>query len=180
MTASVPYVSHYLDYPTFRQHDTILIQSCTGTGKTTCVAQHLLSEWVREGVNTKLLSIVTRTSLADQHSKSFSALGMKNYLDIKHGLCDVDCLVICLNSLEKLEAVDDDELKNYVVYIDEVTSLLEFTSDDLLDIVMKQVVVTLTRVIKHARKVILSDAMLTDGCLELIKSRDNDRCLQKV
>ena len=102
---------------------------------------------------------------------------MVNYQDIKHGLCDVECLVICLNSLGKLEALDDDELKNYVVYIDEVSSLLEFTSSDLLDTVMKQVVMSLTRIIKDARKVILSDAMLTDGCLELIKSRGNYRCL---
>ena len=51
---------------------------------------------------------------------------MVNYQDSKHGLCDVECLVICLNSLGKLEALDDDELKNYVVYIDEVSSLLAF------------------------------------------------------
>ena len=86
----------------------------------------------------KFLSIVTRTSLADQHCKSFKALGLKSYQDVKYGLCDEDALVICLNSLGKLEALDDDEIQNYILYIDEVTSLLEFTGNDFLDNVMKK------------------------------------------
>ena len=125
-------MSELLDYPTFKQHDTIIIQSCTGAGKTTAIAKHMTQE---QG---NFLSIVTRTSLADQHCKSFRALGLKSYQDVKFGLCDEDALVICLNSLGKLEALDDDEIQNYTLYIDEVTSLLEFTGNDLLDNVMKK------------------------------------------
>ena len=121
------YVSHLLDYPTFRQHDTIVIQSCTGTGKTTAIAQHMNTEWVMNGETSTILSIVTRTSLADQHCKSFKALGLKSYKDVKVGLCDEDALVICLNSLGKLAALDDDEIKNYTLYIDEVTSPVSYT-----------------------------------------------------
>ena len=100
--------------------------------KTTAIAKHMTQE------PGNFLSIVTRTSLADQHCNSFKALGLKSYQDVKFGLCDEKALVICLNSLGKLEALDDDEIKNYTLYIDEVTSLLEFTSNDLLDNVMKQ------------------------------------------
>ena len=72
-------------------------------------------------------------SLADQHSKSFANLGIINYQDVKFGLCDVDRLVICLNSIGRLDVLDDSEMSEYIVFIDEVTSLLEFTGNDLLD-----------------------------------------------
>ena len=62
------------------------------------------------------------------------------------------------------------------LYIDEVTSLLEFTGNDLLDNVMKKVVVTLSRLVKHAKKVILSDAMINDVAFELVKTELRDSC----
>jgi len=142
------YVSELLDYETFREHDTIVIESSTGTGKTTAIAQHMARE---EG---KFLSIVTRTSLADQHCKSFKDIGLTNYQDVKHSHCEQKRLVICLNSLGKLDALDDDEMAEYTVFIDEVSSLIEFTGNDLLDTVMRKIVVTLTRFIKHAKRVI--------------------------
>ena len=64
-----------------------------------------------------------------------------------------------------------DRIKDYTVYIDEVTSLLEFTGNDLLDNVMKQVVATLSRLAKHAKTVILSDAMVNDAAFELVNNR---------
>ena len=48
---------------------------------------------------------------------------------------------------------------------------MEFTGNDLLDNVMKQVVVTLSRLVKHAKHVILSDAMINDAAFELLKNR---------
>ena len=156
VAGDAPFVSDLLTLESFRAHDTILIESCTGTGKTTAVAKHM-------DPNSKCLSIVTRTSLADQHCKSFEALGLRNYQDVQFGLCDEPRLVVCLNSLAKLEALDDDEIKQYTVFVDEVSSLIEFTSNDLLDSVMKKVVVTLTRLLRLAGKVILCDAMLRDG-----------------
>ena len=71
-----------------------------------CVAPVLEQE-----PETKFLSIVTRTSLADQHCKSFEDVKMKNYQDTNGDLCDVRALVICLNSLVRLEGLDDDEIK---------------------------------------------------------------------
>ena len=144
---STRFVSELLSRETFEHYETIAIRPCTGTGKTTAIARLM-----EEGDSyTKFLSIVTRTSLADQHSKSFANIGITNYQDVKHGLCDVDRLVICLNSIGRLDVLDDSEMSEYVVYIDEVTSLLEFTGKDLLDNVMTNVVVTLTRLIKPPR-----------------------------
>ena len=101
----------------------------------------------------KFLSITTRTTLADQHQKSFEAIRMENYQDIKVSLYDADVLGLCLNSLVKLEALDEREIADYVFYIDEVASFTEFTNNDLLDNILKRLVSTLTRIIHHARKV---------------------------
>ena len=49
--------------------------------------------------------------------------------------------------------------------------MLEFTSNDLLDTVMKKVVVTLSRLVRYAKKVIVSDAMINDGTFLLLKNR---------
>ena len=80
------------------------------------------------------------------------------------------------NSLGKLEALGDDEIAEYTVFIDEVTSLIEFTGNDLLDAVMRKIVVTLSRLIKHAKRVILSDAMINDGAFELVKKQLPGSC----
>ena len=74
--------------------------------------------------------------------------------------------------LVKLEALDEREIADYIVYIDEVASFTEFTNNDLLDNILKRLVSTLTRIICHARKVIVSDALISDSTFELLKHRD--------
>ena len=106
ITFNERYVSEGLDYDTFSNHDTIIIKSCTGTGKTTCVAKHAEQYMTND---TKFLSIVTRMSLADQHIKSFQSIHRHNYQDTQGSLCDVKSLVICLNSLHKLKVLSDDK-----------------------------------------------------------------------
>jgi hypothetical protein len=163
-----PFVSEGLSYKTFEEHDTIIIKSCTGTGKTTAVAQHA-AKFMSSA--SKLLSITTRTSLSDQHEKSFGDIGMKNYQDIKANFNDVNSLTICLNSLAKLGDLGEDELSNYIVYIDEISSFLEFTHNDTLDGVLQQVFVLLQRLVKFAGKVIVSDALINDATFFFLKSR---------
>ena len=102
---------------------------------------------------TKFLSIVTRMSLADQHSKSLQSIHMHNYQDTQGSLCDVKSLVICLNSLHKLKELSDEEMSKYIVYVDEVSSFAEFTNNDLLDNIMKHTVATLTSFLRLAHKV---------------------------
>ncbi len=65
--------------------------------------------------DTQFLSITTRTSLADQHEKSFTSLNMKNYQDLKTDIYDAKCLGVCLNSLVKLDALEEEEIAKYVV-----------------------------------------------------------------
>jgi len=162
------FVSDGLSFDTYQAHDTIIIKSCTGTGKTTAVAKHAKKDMVQ---GDKFLSITTRTSLSDQHGKSFAEMGMRNYQDIRANFQDAESLTICLNSLAKLGDLDESELKKYTVYIDEVSSFLEFTHNETLDTVLKEVFVLLSRLVKHARKVIVSDALINDNTFEFLKNR---------
>ena len=167
MTFNAPYVTEGFSKETFDNHETIIIKSCTGTGKTHAVAKHM----EQEVPYSKFLSITTRTTLADQHQKSFAAIRMENYQDVRVSLYDADVLGVCLNSLIKLEALEESEIADYVVYIDEVSSFTEFVNNDLLDNILKRLVCTLTRIVRHARKVIVSDALINDSTFELLKHR---------
>ena len=71
----------------------------------------------------------------------------------------------------KLDALEEEEIANYIVYIDEVSSFTEFTENDLLDHRLKNIVSLLTRLMKHAKKVIVSDALINDATFELLKHR---------
>ena len=68
----------------------------------------------------KVLSIVSRVSLASQHIESFNEHGinMLSYLD------DVDIednnIVICINSILRYHKYEAEFFNNYVVYIDEI------------------------------------------------------------
>ena len=173
ITFNAPYVSEGLAKGTFDQYDTIVIKSCTGTGKTTAVAKHM----EQEVPYSKFLSITTRMTLTDQHHKSFEAIHMENYQDIKVNLYDADVLGVCLNSLVRLEALSEADASQYIVYIDEVASFPEFTNNDLLDNILKRLVSTLVRLIRHAKKVIVSDALINDGTFELLKHRPLSKTL---
>ena len=161
-------MSEGLRRETFENHETIITQSCTGTGKTTAIAKHMESHTEKD---TKFLSITTRMSLAGQHEKSSENLRLKNYQDLKANLYDASALTICLNSLMKLDALSEEEIENYIIYIDEVSSFMEFTNNDLLDGILKRIVNLLTRLMKHAKKVIVSDALINDSTFELLKHR---------
>ena len=115
------YISDGFTYEHFQNYETFIVQGCTGTGKTTAVANHVEKYSTPE---TNFLSITTRQSLSDQHAKSFEKMGMENYQDIKTDFYDASSLTICLNSLVKIDARGDSELKNYIVYIDEIVSFL--------------------------------------------------------
>ena len=95
---------------------------------------------------------------------------MKNHQDIKANVQDADSLHICLNSFAEVGDIDDDELANYIVYIDEVSLLLEFTHNDYLDGVLKVVFTYLQRLVKFAGTSIIPYARINDATFLFIKS----------
>ena len=93
----------------FMQHDTIIIKSCTGTGKTTATANHYkrLTETSKEF---RFLSIVDKISLSEEHVKTFRQLNMVSYRETET-ISKAKASVICINSLLKLGRFTDAALK---------------------------------------------------------------------
>ena len=113
-----------------------LIRSTTGTGKTSAVAQHI-KRYMKQHRHVKFITITTRQTLSQQHELSFEDISLASY-QTNSNLSKFRAVTVCLNSLEKLQ-MDDDDMSNYVVFIDEVTSFTEFTHNDTLKRNVRQV-----------------------------------------
>ena len=100
------------DYELFRRHSTVVLRSCTGTGKTTAVAKHM-GRYMVEHPKARLLSVTTRTTLCDQHALSFKELNMQHYLRTDN--CDAKALTVCLNGLLRLSHLTSQEMSNYAL-----------------------------------------------------------------
>lgn len=161
------------NYDLFKAHDTIIIKSCTGTGKTTATAKHC-RQYMTENTNIKLFTITDKITLSDQHLESFNNnnINIVHYRNINK-IYDTkeEALTVCLNSIRYISELEEDELNNYIIYIDEITSFLNYTHNNTLDKNIKDVHYNLIRIIKHAHKVILSDALIKDNTFEFIKHR---------
>ena len=166
------YTGEQLTYKDFKANKTIIIQSCTGTGKTTAVAEHL-SKYI---INTqyKLLSIISRITLGDQHVKSFSDKGLLLF-SYNNGMKKDKHFVICINSLLIMNTLTNEELSNYIVFIDEINSFLEhITHNETLHHALKPIYALLIRIIKNAHKVIVADALISDNVFTFLQSRISD------
>ena len=165
-----------LNYDTFVKHDTIIIKSCTGTGKTTAVARHA-KRYIEQNPKTKLLTITTRTTLSDQHQLSFSETNMKHYKTTKGPLHREKSLTICINSLRKINLLEASDLNEYIVYIDEVASFLELTHNDTTNATLKETFYYIANIIKHAKKVIVSDALINDNVFYFLRHRTDAKTI---
>ena len=154
----------------FKEYDTLIIESGTGTGKTSNTAKHIKKLMNEEANEYKVLSIISRKTLAEQHIDSFNKEGiiLKNYQDI--GLnYDDDNTVICINSILKYQFYKPEFFKNYIVYIDEVNTFTRhLTHNDTLNNVLKKVYVVLNRIINNCHKLICTEAIISDNVFNLL------------
>ena len=152
-----------------KNYETIIVKSVTGTGKTTAVASHMLKSGC-----TKIMSITARTTLSDQHVLSFTDSNMKNYQDPSVNLYEEDAFTICINSLLRIRDID---IAEYVIYIDEISSFLELTHNETLDNLLQELYSLLVHFVKHAKQVIVSDALITDGVFKFLEFRGVDKMI---
>ena len=162
-----------LDYNKFTNNETIILKSDTGTGKTSAIAKHVKKLMDNEP-DIKFLSIVDRRSLALQHKKNFKDIGIKSYKDSDIDPLKVKSFVICINSLNKLTYLKNEEINNYIIFIDEINSFLELTHNDTLNGNIKHIYTLLKRLIRHAKKVIVSDAVILENVFDLLNIRINE------
>ena len=124
------FVSDIWTYDDFLKYDIHIIKSTTGTGKTTATAGHM-EQLMKANADIKFITLTTRTMLSDQHKETFKNVKLASYQDVKN-LYKKRAITICINSLERLSFLDDDDMRNYILYIDEVSSFLEFTHNETL------------------------------------------------
>jgi len=164
------------DYEDFLKYDTHIIQSCTGTGKTTAMATHI-KQYMINNPDIKFISITDKITLSQQHVKSFENIKMNSYQKVKHYYCE-KALTICINSLDKLYNIFDEieefeeYCQDYIVYIDEISSFIEnLTHNDLLNKKIRYIYQVLCGLITNAKKVIVSDALINDNVINFLNNR---------
>ena len=158
-----------INFQEMYESKTIILQSGTGSGKTTCTAKQLHSYFLLNHHHT-LLSIVNLITLAKQQIKTFQKQNIKlcSYQDTEVEEIMDNHSVICINSLHKLAQCD---FTDKVIYIDEIYSLCNTLTHN--DTIKNQRLVynTLIRAIKECHKLIVSDAHIYDNVMMLLEQR---------
>lgn len=123
--------SRYLniEYEHFSNNRTILIQSDTGTGKTTCISKNI-KILMNEYKQLQCISLVPRISLSHQHIKNFknNDINLVSYQDLnKKNSKEYEYynIVCCINSLLLFKDFD-----NKIIFIDEVDSFIQSIIDN--------------------------------------------------
>ena len=100
----------------FKNYDTIIIKSTTGTGKTSNTAK-LLNK-IEAVASYKFLSIINRCGMGEQHQKSFSKekIFFSSYQD-KDANIENDNIIICIDSILKYSKYTPQFFNNYIVYL---------------------------------------------------------------
>jgi hypothetical protein len=96
---------------------------------------------------------------------------MSSYLDVNKNVED-DNLVICLNSILIYSKYKPAFFKNYIVYIDEITTFTKhLTHNKTLNSNLKLIYVTLMKIILNCKKLILTEAIINDNVFNVIEKR---------
>ena len=146
-----------------------IIKSGTATGKTYCINEYIHKK------DSKIISIVSRITLATEHQRVFSEWYDDEYLQQNDEFIlynkvgplkdyEGDNLIIQLDSIDKISRWD---FSNYIVYIDELNSVFEYLlSSSTLNSKRKTIHLLLTKIIKECKQFIGTDADISDLCLK--------------
>ena len=122
------------------------------------------------------MTITNKVALSDQHFKSFCTenINIIHYKDLKaqYNNGNDEALTVCINSLRKFSALSKEDLSQYIVYIDEITSFLNLTHNDTLNHDLKMIFNYLMTISKYCYKFIISDAILKDSIFNILRHRE--------
>ncbi len=164
------------DEKIFNDNEVLIVESDTGTGKTTHNVKQI-KKYIEDNKenndyeNYKLISIVNLINLSKQQLKTAKEVGLSliSYKDNKKSFRR-DNIIICVNSLVLLKYMDDEYFKNKIVFMDEINSFLEgLTHNNLLIPNIKIIYEILIKFVKYAHKIIIADASIKQNVLEFIK-----------
>mgnify|MGYP000329427290 CR=1 FL=1 len=164
------YLSNIFTEEMYKKHSTIILESCCGTGKTYSVVKYISNMASKNDV---VLSIINRKSLLTAQLKEFENknVSLNNYID-KETYNLKENGIICVNSIMKYSKVPAEDFKNFIVYIDEIDSLIEtLTHSEILTKDIKLVYSTLSKIVKNCKKLIVSDHTITKNVFNFIENR---------
>lgn len=188
-----------ISYTEFNNHDTIILQSGTGTGKTQITAD-LCAQYKYTNSGYNILCLSNLTTILDQINETFKThnINLVDYRTVStmpgvkktieeydHTIDDyisVDQTLItdgsklinndsfvCINSLWKLH---NENFKNTILVIDEPNNILFNLTNNQTMVKSKAIIQTFLRLFKTCHKVILLDAHFNKSIEELITIRD--------
>ena len=169
------YEGAQFEYEDLVKYKTLIIQSTTGTGKTSNIAKHLkqyLTDNKQDEASLKVLCISNNIALSNQITSSFNNanLNLKSYQDSPD--FKADNVSICINSLLKYKNFNEEFFKNCIVYIDEINSFLSYlTHSDTLNSCLNSIYYLLIKIINSCKKLILSDANIMQNVFNFIEER---------
>jgi hypothetical protein len=160
------------DYSLFDKYDNIVIQATTGTGKTTNTAKKFLKYCNENNNDKQIISIVSLTTTAQQHIDTFSKddIGIKlnDYRNCSYEELNGN-LVICINSLLKLDYLTTKQMKDKIIYIDEFECFSNnLTHNKNLDNNIRLINNLLMKLVKNCHKLIISDALINENVLNFL------------
>lgn len=157
-------------YDLFKNNDTLIIEAQTGTGKTTQIIDHILKYNDEDKTKKyKILSICAIKTMVDKHYEDFKKHINIDHYDLVEKININKSLVICINSLKKIENY---EMQNTILFIDEISIFLsQMTHNSTLDNVLKKTYEILMHMIQKAHKVVVCQNKIFDNVLILLKSR---------
>ena len=142
------------------------IKSPTGTGKTKLVKDYF------NQTGTKFIDIVSRKSLCDDHVRAFRDEGIEcvDYQE-EEGLIKKGNVVVQIDSLMRcFNIIKSDEIKDYVVFIDEYTSVMEHLNiSPHLDSKKCAIYNLLEHLMSKCKNIIVVDADLDGLSLDFIE-----------
>ena len=167
------------DYKLFEEYDNIIIQSTPGTGKTTDTAKKFLQLCKSKNKDKQIISIVSLTNTANQHIKTFGDDDIKIKLN-DYRNCDYKDkngnLVICINSLLKLDYLNVKQMKDKIIYIDEFECFSNnLTHNKNLDSNIRLINNLLMKLVKNCHKLIISDALINENVKNFLNISKSSR-----
>lgn len=151
-----------LGYTFFKDTKNYIVKSDTGTGKTTSF-KHYVKKY-----NKNFISIVSRVSLGEEQSNSFSEFGIdtrfyKNQDKFENG----QNIVITVDSIMKLYNIN---FSKYVIFLDEFNSIIEYLiTSSTLNNTRTLVYTLLIKIINEADQIIGTDADISDIALRFLE-----------
>ena len=129
--------------------------------------------------NKQIISIVSLTNTANQHIKTFGDDDIKIKLN-DYRNCDYKekngNLVICINSLLKLDYLNVKQMKDKIIYIDEFECFSNnLTHNKNLDSNIRLINNLLMKLVKNCYKLIISDALINENVKNFLNISKSSR-----